>query len=210
MKFFRRIALPAAGFAFAALLAVTLAACTAEQPAAPQTQPEAPAAEPAAMPDNHDHPHDADHDAAHDHDHDAADDHGHDHDAMADDHGHDHGGDGHEVGELPENAADIMAAIHHNHTVLETAESDAEVLAIHSEPVQIVALFKSLRDKLELSEEQAAEYDTLYTRIEKTAELMDKYVHDGNADMVRSLIERINPDIEALEQLADPGHAHVH
>lgn len=190
MKSFRRLALPAAGFAFAVLLAVTLAACTAEQPAAPQAQP---AAQPAGMPDDHDHDHayHADHDAAHDH-------------------GHDHGGGGHEVGELPENAADILAAIHHNHMIIETAETDAEVLAIHGEPVQIVALFKSLRDKLELSEEQAAEYDTLFTRIEKTAELMDKYVHDGNADMTRSLIERINPDIEALEQLADPGHAHVH
>jgi len=139
-----------------------------------------------------------DHDDAHAHD-----DGDHEHGDGDQDHGHD-------VGDLPDTVTGMMDAIHHNHEAIETAETDDEVLAIHDEPVAIVALFEKLRNEVELSEAEANQYDKLFTRLEKTADLMDKYTHDEKPDMVRRLIERINPDIEALEKLAAPDHVHEH
>jgi len=117
-----------------------------------------------------------------------------------DDHDHEH--------EIPEDVQGIMDAIASTHETVETAETDEEVIDIHHAPYEIVELFEALREKVELSEEQAAEYDKLLVRIDKTAGLIDDHAHEEDIAMVRNLIERINGDIEALENVVMPDHEH--
>ena len=179
-------------------------------------------AEEATVAETADHEHEAGEEHAHadetgdDHGHEHAEgeDHAHDDMAMKDDHSHEHA-DGEEhtheavaEGEEPTTVEGWMHAIAAKHTVLETADTDQALLDAHHVPFEIEEMFTKLRPLLELSEPDAAKYDELHGKIGQAAELIEKHSHEDDVAMVRTVLDKLNADIEALEKVAAPDHVH--
>lgn len=154
----------------------------------------------------------------HGHAHAEGEDHAHDEMAMEhehdDDHGHEHA-DGEEhmheamaEGEEPTTVEGWMHAIAAKHEILETADTDEALLDAHHVPFEIEEMFTKLRPMLELSEMDAAKYAELHDKIGQAAELIEKHSHEDDVQMVRTVLDKLNADIEALEKVAAPDHVH--
>lgn len=148
----------------------------------------------------------------------AGDDHGHEHAESEDAHGHEHAegeedhGHSHDAAEQAD--ADlttphgVLHAIAKVHEAIETAQTDQQLLDVHHAPFEINDLFTTLRPMIELSEENAAKYDELHAKIGRAASLIEEHSHENDVQMVRTLVEKLNADIEALNKVAAPDHVH--